>query len=258
MKHIQKQSQQPACITEFIQTQMQARASADDWQAFQVDYESFTRTRELKEFLLKEQGFICPYTGFPLDDQRLNQQQPRHQNPPQNGHWYTAHIEHLKPQAQCRAELTSQGKIPCKDPGEDLDYHNLIAALLISGSPTTEYFGAVCHRGDQHLPVLPTQVDCEAKFVFDVLGGISGCDESAKEVIASLKLDHPTLRRLREGAIEGFLPLGDEDPTGEFASREYFQQIIQTMEQMHNGQYEPFCFAIKSFALNQLETDHES
>lgn len=260
MKYIQKQPQQPVCMTEFIQQQMRARPSEDDWQAFPVDYGHFTHTRELKEILLKEQGFICPYTGFPLDDKRLNLKQPRHQKPPKDKHWYTAHIEHLKPQAQCQAELVAQDKTPGKDPGEDLDYHNLIAAVLVSGSPSTEYFGAVCHRGDQRLPVLPTQADCEAKFIFDENGGISGRDAEANEVIDTLKLHHPTLNDLRMGAIEGFLPLLDENdqPLDEFATRAHFLDVIRVMEQMDYGKYEEFCFAIKSYAINQLETADES
>ena len=115
MKYIEKQSQQPACISEFISQQMQARPSVCEWQAYPVDYVYFNRTDELKEILLKEQGLICPYTGLPLDDMRLNQNQPRYQKPPKDQHWYTAHIEHLKSQKQCRQTLVEQGKNPSKE-----------------------------------------------------------------------------------------------------------------------------------------------
>jgi len=244
MKHIRKQDGVPGCITEFIEAQLQARIGDPDG-SFMLDYRSFDGTPTLREILSNEQGGICAYTGVGIDS-RLASRRPRNLAPPRLDYWYNPHIEHLKPQAQCRRELEAAGSTPGVDLGEDLDYHNMVAALEVRGT-SAEQFGAVV-RGERAIDVWPTHADCELRFKFDENGGITGVDAGSRRTIAALKLDHKTLCDWRQGALDAFL-----DPEV-VRTRSDLEELVERVDSVRNGILVEFCFVIRSVALAILGT----
>lgn len=149
--------------------------------------------KELRQFLLEEQGFLCCYTGLRIDDD-------------------TSHIEHIKPQS-----------ISKKDPHDhdDVNYYNMLAAYPKPPNiPKREtktkksLFGAI-FREDKELSVSPLCPDCQRKFSFDLDGGIESANpdtknqedrkDDASKTIRALNLDHSSLVDMRKVAIDEFL-----------------------------------------------------
>ncbi len=233
MRYIEKKQEQPTCITDFVEKVKEARERDPEVEHVHLlSYDNFTNTRELKNLLLKEQGELCAYTGVGLDD-RLGKRQPPICIP---------HIEHLKPQAVCRRELEENGKEYGVDVGDDMDYHNMVAALKVDGKG--DPFGAVDDRMEL-LPIKPTDPKCETRFLFRDDGKIEGKDESAKRTIELLKLNHITLKLWRVGAIKGSLP--------ESLSVEDLRAIVAKMDNLKDdGTLNEFCFVIKSIASQKI------
>ena len=202
MRYLAKppESEAAACIRGFIEIQSAGRASAIPWEELRLDYRSFTRTAELRGFLIEEQKGLCAYTGAGLDDRLVKRA------PARDDYSFKPHIEHLKSQRQCRAELEARGGVVGRDLGEDLSYPNLVAAIEVAGTPS-EHFGAVT-RGDAPLPIVPTNPACTTAFLYAETGKILGTGPDANTTIANLRLDHETLNGWRSGAIQGLLPLG--------------------------------------------------
>ena len=135
---------------------MNGRAGGIPWEELRIDYGSFTRTSELRQLLIHEQKGLCGYTGAGVD-QRLAARRPINMQPPQDNHWFTPHIEHIKSQQQCREELVARGGLVGRDEGEDMAYSNLIAALEVKGT-SSELFGAA-YRGTRPVPISANQPD---------------------------------------------------------------------------------------------------
>jgi uncharacterized protein (TIGR02646 family) len=135
---------------------------------------------DLKAYLLKEQGYLCAYTGrriSPLD----------------------SHLEHLKPQTECST-------------GEDVDYRNLVACFPGDGGDKSYGYGAPVKADwwDSILFVSPISHNCERNFVFEWSGKIKASTSTAPalETIKRLGLDHDDLTKLRRKAIAGFFGFG--------------------------------------------------
>ncbi len=233
MRYIQKSELPPASIREWRQAQ--------EHLGINLDYPSFTRKRELRTELIAEQLGLCAYTGTPLDD-RLGGYQAVDQNLA-----FQPHIEHIKPRAVCQKELESQGGVYGSEICEDLDHHNLVAALEVKRKPPAraEIFGAAAHE-DALLPVTPVQPDCENRFRYAGNGDVSGADPAAIATIAALKLDHPTLQGWRRGAVDGFFPLD------EVLTRDEIEQRIAVLTQASDGRLPEFSFCIRSYAQSLL------
>ena len=246
MRYIEKTIEQPAVITDFIKRQMDGRAADGDpaaWKRLGVDYTSFGGGVILP-LLISEQHGLCAYTGVGIDD-RLDKRQPRRLAPPRDDYWFKPQVEHLKSQAQCRAELEAQGLVPEKDPGEDMDYHSMVAALEVAGT-RSEWFGA-SHRENNPFTVWPTHAGCESRFRYSRdNGAMEGVDEDAQSTVDTLLLNHFTLRSWRKGWIDGFL-----DPEV-IVSREDYEAIIHIMNQIVGGKMEEFCFVVKAVAQAEL------
>jgi hypothetical protein len=253
MRHIGKQAGSPAevCIRGFIDVQMNGRASGVSWEELRVDYGSFTRTAQLRPLLIAEQKGLCAYTGVGIDE-RLAERRPSRLEPPRTDYWFTPHIEHLKPEEQCRNELVASGGVVGRDPGEDMAYENMVAAIEVSGTPD-EHFGA-SYRGTKPLPIIPTNPACARAFVYLESGDIADTSDPSKTTIENLKLDHPTLISWRRGAIRGLLPLGSG------TAREDLESIIQLLEDETRHTLPEFSFVlaqIARFHLAEIEAHDE-
>jgi len=169
MKHIQKY-QEPHALAEW-----KALAN-DDWQPTYDDLSGEPKI-ELKNSLMREQGYLCCYCERRLTDS-------------------DSHIEHFQPQSD-----------PAVDP---LDHGNLLCSCqnqMKKGEPRhcgnlkADWF-------DPALLISPLDPTCESRFKFEGDGLIKPADPddlAAHETIARLGLDLPKLNDLRVNAIEPFL-----------------------------------------------------
>ena len=144
MRYIQKQHP-PRLLTEWIQ-----KNKHDINFNYDLLRQDKTAIQSLSEALLKEQYYLCAYTGLRLDNS-------------------TFHIEHLKPQEYCER-------------GEDVDYKNLVACYPEPNRPSKLLYGA--HKKDNWPSpeeekdfVSPLNPVCENKFQFTKDGKIKGVDK---------------------------------------------------------------------------------
>lgn len=220
----------PACLQAFIDEQLAIQP-----QPVNLTYRDFPRKSQLREALTREQYGLCGYTGTPVDE-RIAQYQPI--NPVAS---FSSHIEHLKCQHTCRAEVVDTGEEYGRVVADDLNYHNMIAALEVRGAEV-EHFGAVA-KAAQALPILPTQEDCEERFVFrEGDGGVDGIDDAAIEGITVLSLNHETLKRWRLAALSAWL---DPDVV---QTRNDFIKVIQAVTTPTAERLPEFAFVIQSVA----------
>lgn len=143
---------------------------------------------ELREELLKEQGYICCYCNQFID----------------NNH--TTIIEHLQAKEQDPTVLT-------------FDYENLLASCNggqkdeAEGTPPKRYKHCDALRSspdksidnNKNLPITPLNPDCEKRFSCTLEGEIVANSTDAAETIRLLGLDAPKLGRMRRDAIELYI-----------------------------------------------------
>lgn len=176
---------------------------------------------DIKAQCLKEQYFLCPYTGIRIEME-------------------SSHLEHMFPRSSC-------------SDAESIDYGNLLACYPIGHAE----FGA---RKKDSWPtedkrdklVRPTETDCESRFAYSLVGGIDArdaADVAAKETIRELKLNHPALVSWRRDALAELTMLSDiaslksrlaqleEVPTGKqeeypVAKRQYLRKKLYRLKMM--------------------------
>src|SRR5207247_1591752 len=102
-------------------------------------------------------------------------------------------------------------------------------------------------RGNQMLPLLPTQEDCESRFRFLRDGDIEGLDASAKATVQVLRLWHTTLVGWRRAAMDVFLA------PELIASRADIESLIALLDQPQDGRLTEYCFCIKNVAVALIE-----
>lgn len=179
---------------------------------------------EMKERLLREQGWLCAYTGMRVTEG-------------------SSHIEHLKPRHVCRSEGST----------DDIAWTNMVAALPGDREPRAEY-GA--HAKDAwHDPALfvsPLSAGCEQRFSFKLASGEIGAsnpdDGAAQETIRRLRLDHRSLTERRRGVIQTMVwDLSDRQA----------ERLIESIDQPDSeGRLSEFCFAVKQACAKLLRMSH--
>ena len=181
----------------------------------------------LLDALVSEQGQLCAYTMRRIERN-------------------SSHIEHIKPQSRCRAEL----------PGSDLNYGNLVACFPADGMRQQYRYGAQkkdnwwVHDGAEFLS--PLQPQCEQRFRFDLTGEVVAADHhaAANTTIKVLGLNHKSLIDDRKRVIAEFIyghngcnPL----------SRSSAQRLRQTICDLQHGQFYEYCVAIKDALSEHLK-----
>ena len=172
MKNIQKSG----CPPEYVQwCKKVAGTDKEDYNELRA-----AEKQSLFDALIAEQGSICGYTMKRIDRD-------------------TAHIEHIKPQSLCRAELQ----------GSDLDYRNLIACYPRNGMKARYQYGAR-HKDDWWENdgkdfVSPLYQECEDHFHFDLNGNITSSDIAGATTIGILALNHKSLTEERKRVLEEFI-----------------------------------------------------
>lgn len=168
--------------------------------------------RELHQFLLQEQGYICCYC-----EMRVSQQ--------------GSHIEHLKPQSECSDE-------------ETIEYTNLLACCQGEGEVSRKPEHCGQKRGNNLLQITPLDLACSSAFCFTEDGQILAnkdlpIKEAAELTINVLGLNIPKLQRMRREAVRNSIQ-GIEN-----LAQEEIQKLIQAFDKPNaDGMYEEFCSAI--------------
>lgn len=227
MQYIQKKSN-PRCLQEWLEQQIKENGVDQKGEHINCRYEQLTKEvrAEVEEALLKDQGFLCCYTGIQISKR-------------------TCHFEHLKPRWVSRLD---------KDDHDDVKYENLLAAYP-SGSCS---FGARSRDDwyDMDLFVHPLMKQCDSKFVFDLDGNVEARQEGdipAQTTIKKLNLNEKSLVEMRKKAIdEVLLPL----------SKAQLSRIVENGYSVRDGRgrYPHFCFVIEQAAkllLHQAEKEHK-
>ncbi len=237
MRHIAKPTEPPRSIHDYVTNQTPVGHG--------LDYKTFASTAsplggsrggQLCDELTQQQFGLCAYTGAGIDERLGPLADPNAKLK------FARHNEHLKPQSDCRKQLIATGKQPGLDLGEDMDHRNIVAALLVSGGggrvAKDQLFGAA-HRENHPVPLLPTDLSCEARFSFDLQGFVSTTninDSSAAATIKVLNLESGILRGWREQAIRVWF---EAIETADDA-----RLILERMTNPTAGQLPEYCFAI--------------
>jgi hypothetical protein len=234
MRYIAKEDV-PACLQNWVDAQLAMEETVN------VTYAAFPSGKQLLEELTDEQFGLCGYTGAPVDEGRVSSLKISAASPAPFGN----HIEHLKSQAVCKKEVRSAGLTYRRVLGDDLNYHNMIAALEVKGSEV-EQFGAAIKK-DKILPIFPTDPECHDHFSYREDGGVDGRTEAGSEAISLLRLDHQTLCGWRVSAINEWL---DDDI---LQSREDIHEIITALRMAIDGKLPEFSFVIDAIASGYLD-----
>lgn len=146
----------------------------------------------------------------------------------------SCHIEHLLPQSR-------------RQPGEDIDYQNMVACYPPSQSSVACEFGAQVKADFDPSAggfVSPLSTGVEAQFDFDERGGVAGRTEDGRRTIGILKLDHKVLVDDRAAAIRGYLhPRGQ--PLSAQAALRVANEVMQPDAQ---GCLPAYCVAVAQAA----------
>ena len=164
MKYVEKSQQEPAIYAKW---RREGGWDANSPKAGKLK-------QEIKELLLKEQGFICCY----CEEQIMAE---------------NSHIEHLQPKG--------------KYPNLKSQYGNLLCSC--NYSKTCGYA-----KQDDEIRVTPLMNRCEDLFEYNNNGEIEGKNQDASDTISILKLDSKRLQRARIGIIAAFLSVDGYDLIG--------------------------------------------
>jgi uncharacterized protein (TIGR02646 family) len=195
----------------------------------------------LKAQLLKEQGYLCAYTGKRICVD-------------------TSHIEHLKPQNKC-IDL------------EDVDYRNVVACFPKDGGNTSLGYGATFKGGwwDESEFVSPCQEGCERRFSFGWTGKVAPTltdDSAAIKTIQILGLNKPEtesdttqnapqaeshIQDIRRAAIRGFFGFGKNSKE---LTKAQAEQILRTISSPDPSTHhlQEFCFVLEQLLHRHIKT----
>lgn len=172
--------------------------------------------KALKTQLLKEQGYLCAYTGREID----------------NG---TSHVEHLKAQDLC-------------EENEDVDYFNVVACFPANGGDESYGYGAPLKKSwwDKDLFLSPCSAEVERRLRFNWRGKIKLSPPNhpaATATVDILKLDSPALVDMRRKAIVGFFGYGRNDVP--LKSKDAKRLLTEIDKPAKGGKFPAFVFVLK-------------
>lgn len=178
----------------------------------------------LKKKLLKEQGYLCAYTGLSIS---LD----------------ASHIEHLKPQTVCK-NVENPERYRYLD---DIEYRNMVACFPKDGGDISYGYGAPVKGGwwNESEFVSPCQEDCEKRFSYKMASKVSPVDENdiaAKKTIEVIGLNARSLLDKRKSKILGFFGIG-KNSSNKPLSKLKAQEFLNTIGKPDStGKLTEFCF----------------
>ena len=176
--------------------------------------------KALKRHLLKEQGYICAYTGIEISEAN-------------------SHIEHLKPQNSCKQEKGLKKKYL-----DDVEYHNMVACFPEDGGNVSFGYGAPVKGGwwNESEFVSPCRKNCEKRFIYGWNGEIKFVDgdKAAETTIKILGLGTKRLKDKRSRYIAGFF--GFSRKVKDLSQRDAKKLLAVISELPPTGPFKEFCF----------------
>jgi uncharacterized protein (TIGR02646 family) len=179
----------------------------------------------IKTQRLRDQGFLCAYTLWPIDDDE-------------------AHIEHIIP----RATSDANGQ-----PEQTVEYDNMVACYPLNGGDTRHGFGAAV-RGTTPLVVTPRQANCATRFMFTSDGKVGprqADDHPVRTMIDTvLCLNAGALVSRRRAAYRGAnIGVDAVNPLSRAAAQRLATEIL-----VHSpgGRLNPFCEGVAQVALDHI------
>lgn len=163
----------------------------------------------VRKSLLAEQLHLCAYTMRQLRTASQCQENGTDTRS-------SCHIEHLLP--QCR-----------KIPGEDIDFHNMLACYPPSQSQAVCEFGAYAKADFDPSTggfVSPLSPNAQVHFKFEERGIVQGCSRDGTSTIQVLNLNHQTLINDRAAVIKGSLQPNGKKLSAQ-AARRLAQRVLQ-------------------------------
>lgn len=181
----------------------------------------------LKRHLLREQGYLCAYTGVRISEE-------------------SSHIEHLKPQSECKKVENSE-QFPYL---EDVEYRNMVACFPKDGGDISYGYGAPIKGGwwNEDEFVSPCQEDCEHRFSYAWNGKVSSAhndDNAASQTIEIVGLNAQKLKDKRCSAIKSFFGFSSNPKIKELSQRDA-QVLLRTIGNSDSiGKLKEFCFVFE-------------
>jgi len=175
-----------------------------------INPKAFKLKQEIKELLLKEQGFLCCYC-----EERITEDNK------------SSHIEHLRPKGMGEyARLKSS-------------YSNLLCSCN-SGSSCGET------KKNSTITITPLKPNCEDYFTYSYNGEMEGINQDATETISILNLNSERLKIARYGVILQFLHM--DELTSMTSLSEYDNWVHIFLEKDDKGHFITFWSMVKWLA----------
>ena len=181
-------------------------------------------TEELTSLLVREQGWLCAYTGIGIDVDKC-------------------HIEHVKPQTHCTSD-------------EAVSYSNLVACYPPPNQRKYTPYGAVKKDkwpddSERHLFVSPLEKSCENRFRFKTTGEVEASDKkdvAAKTTIQKLELNHRYLKLERRSRIRGTLGKNNT------ISLKDARRRLKSLDRQNGDRLDPFWFVLRQVLEKRIQT----
>ena len=180
----------------------------------------------LKNHLLREQGFLCAYTGVSISEEE-------------------SHIEHIKPQSVCKTISN-----PRKTYLEDVEYRNMVACFPKDGGDASYGYGAPIKGGwwNEEQFISPCHEYCERRFIYKWSGKVYPSQENdtaASTTIDILKLNDKSLQTRRRKAIKGFFGFGSKYKTKQLSTQDAKALLTIIGKPDSTGKLREFCFVFE-------------
>ena len=175
---------------------------------FHSDYDNYNEKADLREALLKEQGYICCYCMQRIDVGKMK-------------------IEHRLPQS--------------KYPNEQLNYRNILGACTGNEGQPKHLQHCDTRKGDEIITINPTSENCESWIKFGSSGEISSDNEQiSKDLNETLNLNMESLVKNRKTVLDEAIQSFQKKHAGQW-TKEILAREINRWSSADHGAYKPYC-----------------
>ena len=175
----------------------------------------FEANAELKESLLREQGYICCYCMSRISAERMK-------------------VEHFRPRRYTESVM---------------EYGNLLAACL---GISNQYRHCDTNKADQEISINPTDHRCESIISYRSNGKVKFSEEYRADIEDTLNLNNPILIANRKAALDATLDLLKQVDRG-FSTGSIEKTLAKFQSKDRDGRYSPFCQVILWWLTKKLK-----
>ncbi len=197
-------------------------------------YENFRKRNELRQSLLKEQGYICCFCMKSIEDNNE-----------------TTKIAHIFPQNP----LSDEDKEKVKQENLDLDYNNMLAACDGGKGQSPHLQHCDTKQGNTILKINPADAirDCEKLIDYKPSGTIYSKNPDVEyDLNQTLNLNEENLKNRRKDAYDAVLKRLERKYPKKSFSKKSIEKEIENYSQLKNGRYAPYCQYVIYFLRKKL------